>query len=445
MTSRNWFRVHSFTGVITGLLLFVICWTGTFATLSREIDWLVTPEARVEVGAEVLGWEKLLDTVTAVYQVEAIHSLTPPLYANSAAEILVDLPNQRFVRIYVDPYTAELRGALSAVNLQRIFRDLHRRLFIPGSAGVLLVSAFGLFLLISMITPLVFYKRWWRRFFVFRAGSLRAIWSELHKLSGLWSLWFVLIIAVTGIWYGVEALKLLPTVKGPPPAAEVEASLPLDELLGMAAATRPDLRFRSVVPPGGRFGGALYVEGQAQSLLVRDRANHVLVNAADGSVLHSYTAGDAGVYVRLTNTMDPLHFGDFAGLVSKAVWFLFGLILSGLGLTGAYLHVLRLRRAAGRPSRVKWPGMTPALLGSIAVVAATFPLGYLRYQVAGPVVEGVRQLPDLAPGVVAFLWVWTAVTLTILIAWLLLLWFPRAAEGSSRSEDSTDLGCRTVE
>ena len=429
MSSRGWFRVHSFVGVITGLLLFVVCWTGTFATLAHEFDWLVTPEARVDGGGEALGWARLLASVTAGYQVEEIHFLTAPLYEKSAAEVVVDLPDQRFVRIYVDPYTAELRGARSAINLQRIFRDLHRRLFIPGAAGIVLVSAFGLSLLISLVTPLVFYKRWWRRFFTFRFASLRAFWSEVHKLSGLWSLWFVAVIAVTGLWYGIEVLRLVPAVEGSPPAAEAAATLPLDQLIESARVARPDLRIRTIVPPGGRFGGALYVEGQGEATLVRDRANHVMIAASNGAVLENYRAGDAGLYRRWTNTVDPLHFGDFAGLVSKLIWFLFGLALSGLCLTGAYLHVLRLRRSSDRPSRQRRPGTKVALMASLLLVVASLPLGYLRYQAAGPLIEG------LAPGVILFLWIWTLVTLAILMAWALLTWRPGAnrPDASSRS------------
>ena len=60
---------------------------------------------------------------------------------------------------------------------------------------------------------------------------------------------------------------------------------------------------------------------------------------------------------------DPLHFGDFGGLWSQIPWFLFGIVLSGLSLTGAYLHVKRQRRRGETRLR------TPIFLSYAATLA----------------------------------------------------------------------------
>ena len=432
---RLWFQVHSFTGVITGLLLFFICWTGAFATISNEIDWLVTPEARVEMGAERATWGRLLSAVEAAFPVERVHVLDAPLYERSAAEVLIDLPKQKFLRVYVDPYTAEVQGAYSAVNVQRFFRDLHRRLFIPGALGIYVVSVFSLTILLSLVAALLFYKRWWRRFFQLRRSSARQFWSELHKVAGLWSLWFLLLMSITGIWYGIEATRLLPAPEDPQPVAtrEEAAVVPLDALIETAQAQWPALRIERVIPPGGRYGAALYIEGRAGHVLVRDRINHLVLDAHDGTVVTRRSASEAGVFERWIDTADPLHFGDFGGLVSKIVWFLFGLLLSGLCLTGAYLHAQRLAREADRPSRSRWPGTAAACAVSLLVIAASVPLGLQRLRFAGPLSDGVRRFPDLAPGVEVAILAWIAGTLLILGAWVLILLRPRMIIRPERS------------
>ena len=442
MSNRVWFRVHSFTGVITGLLLFVICWSGTFAVMSNEFDWLVTPEARVESGGPVQSWGTIADAVQAAYPSAVVGWLSAPLHPASAAQVGVDLPQQSAVWVYVDPATAEIQGARSYLNLQRFFRSFHYNLFLP-EVGLYLVSLFGVTMLVSLVAALVFYKRWWRRFFKLPRGRGRAFWSETHKLAGLWSVWFLLVIGVTGVWYLFEAGRADFgdgkasfagsgdfAVHGIPAATSDPALplLPLDALVERAGELRPDLALRHI------FLGedTAIFQGQAGYLLVRDRANQLHLDRRTGALVYDQTPHDYSLYWRWSDTADPLHFGDFGGLWSKGIWFVFGLLLSGLILTGTWLHAHRLAREAGNRARHRWPGTAAALAVSLLVLAATVPFGLIEAEGYGPLVGDSRQLPELAPGVAAVIAGWIALTLAILAAWVFLLWRPEVLQTAQR-------------
>jgi len=435
--SRAWFRVHSFTGVVTGLLLFVICWSGTFAVLSNEIDWLVTPQARVVPGGERVSWGELEAAVQGAHPAAEIVSLGAPRYRRSAAEVLVELPWQSSVRVFVDPYTAKVQGAHSYLDVQRFFRSFHYALFLP-EVGIYVVSIFSLTMVISLAAALSFYRRWWRRFLRRPRGRGRALWSGLHSTGGLWSMWFLLLIGVTGAWYLFEAARLdfgdgkvsfagdprysvhATPEPGPAPAL---APMPLDALVRRARALRPDLDIRSIA----LLDREVVFEGQAGHLLVRDRANRLHLDARTGEVLYEQTPRDYPLYWRWSDTADPLHFGDFAGLWSKAVWAVFGLVLCALILTGTWLHANRLAREAGGRPRHRWPGTAAALLVSLLVLAASVPGGlHEAREYYGPIAGGVKRLPTLAPGVAAVIACWTALTLAIIGAWVVLLLRPRA-------------------
>ena len=450
MNKRFWFRIHSFTGVITGLLLFVICWSGTFATVAHEIDWLVTPESQVEVGVSRASWSELFQSVQRAYPDAVFWQLSAPLYPRSAVPFVVNLPHQDLVRIYVDPHTTKILNETSYLNVHRFFRNLHMQFFIL-EVGLYLVSLFGVTMLVSLVAALVFYKRWWRRFFKLPRGRGRAFWSETHKLAGLWSVWFLLVIGVTGVWYLFEAGRLdfgdgKVSFAGSGdfavhriPAATSDPALPLlslDALVQRAAELRPDLTIRHI------FLGedTAIFQGQAGYLLVRDRANQLHLDRRTGALVYDQTPHDYSLYWRWSDTADPLHFGDFGGLWSKGIWFVFGLLLSGLILTGTWLHAHRLAREAGNASRHRWPGTAAALAVSLLVLAASVPFGLIEAQGYGPLVGDSRQLPELAPGVAAVIAGWIALTLAILAAWVLLLWRPQVlqtAQGRGARSSST--------
>ncbi len=435
MKAKSWFRVHSFTGVITGLLLFVICWSGTVAVLSNEIDWLVTPEARVDPGDGRASWSSIVSAVQSAYPEATVTWLSEPLYSGSAAQVLVDLPDQDAVWVYVDPYTSEVLGSHSYFNVQRFFRSFHRNLFMPG-IGIYLVSLFGLTLLVSLVAALMFYKRWWRRFLRWPRRRSRAYWSELHKVGGLWSLWFLVVIAVTGIWYLVEASRA-DFVDGKvsyagdsdyavheldtPPIDTDRPVMSIDTLLDKAAEHRPDLQVSTVY----LGASAIEVHGQSDHLLVRDRANRIHLDRYTGEVIYNQTPHDYSLYWRWSDTADPLHFGNFGGLWSKTIWFVFGLALCGLILTGTYLHARRLAGQANASHR--WAGTGAALAISLLVLAASVPFGlHEARDWYGPIVDGNKELPSLAPGVGTVIAVWIIVTLGIIAAWIWMLWRPSA-------------------
>ena len=109
------------------------------------------------------------------------------------------------LRIYVNPYSGEVTGKATWMNAQRFFRDFHRRFYIMAWWGIWVVAIFSLPLLLTSITGLLFYKRWWKRLAVIRLRSGgRVFLSDLHRLLGVWTLLFTFVIGVTGIWYFVE-------------------------------------------------------------------------------------------------------------------------------------------------------------------------------------------------------------------------------------------------
>ena len=93
------------------------------------------------------------------------------------------------------------------------------------SWGWYLVSLLGLPMLASLVTGLVVYKRFWKGFFKPRLRiSQRIFWGDFHRLSGIWSIWFIAIISITGTWFLIR--RFSPTITSPFPARRTAGHRP---------------------------------------------------------------------------------------------------------------------------------------------------------------------------------------------------------------------------
>ncbi|MGL6159800.1 PepSY-associated TM helix domain-containing protein, partial [Microbulbifer sp.] len=366
----KWYRLHSWAGLKLSLLLSFVLVTGTLATVSHEIDWLFNPAMRVQPPVEPVEyhWEKFYRSARAAYPQAQLLNIDAPVDSQFAAEVVaMDSSGERF-RIYLDPTTGQVTGTGRWNNWQRFFRQTHRHLMLPLTLGITIVCSTSFLLVIVLVTGIVCYRGWWKGFWKIprreqpRAGKRRGrqsrrFWGQMHRLLGVWSLWFIVLIAITGIWYLLERWGL--NAQYPPPltlggATSLEQPA-AETLAGTVAAAKhlyPELRIRSIQLPRSAED-TLKLTGQADALLVRNRANHLAFDPRTGEHLETRRGDRLGFHLRVSEAADPLHFGTFGGRITKWTWFFFGTLLSALAISGVYLYGLRTVNSA-RAANGSW-------------------------------------------------------------------------------------------
>ncbi|MGG6286652.1 PepSY-associated TM helix domain-containing protein [Leptolyngbya sp. AN03gr2] len=421
LARRTWFVVHSWLGLTCGLLLFVVCWSGTIAVFSHEIDWLIDERIQARSAPDKLRWQKIEDAVKARYPGWRITEINAPIHDGAAVEVLAEPETDNPHRVYVDPATAVVIGHTSYLNVQRFFRSFHMALFDTGRfkflgvpVGYLTVALLSFPLLASAIASLLFYRRWWRGFFSLSLNrGAKSFWSSAHKLVGVWSLWLIFAIGITGLWYLAE--WYIP-YDDPPEPAEQQYNRPplaLDHLVMIAQANYPGLRVTGMSNWEGEE--IVSVDGRDGAFLVRDRAAGVSINRYTGAITDMRRPSDMGAVDRLMETVDPVHFGNWGGLWSKALYFFFGLGMTGLTLSGAYLQAKR-QQTRFRPGRVR----LPVLFAYLATLAAClFAILGAWHEIRGYGLAG--QFPSVAWPTLVVIFMWCFSTIGALTIWMLKL------------------------
>lgn len=371
-SARIWWRVHQWAGLKLSILMSFVLLTGTLAVFGYEIDWLINPSMRVAPSSAPAepDWPSIARTAFAYEQVEEVYTLDAPLASAFAATATVMRLDGEIVYLDIHPGTGALQGERSTVGAQVILRNLHRHLNLPVAWGVPIVSALSVLLLVTLVTSLVVYKRWWRGFAKpIRRRNARTGWGDFHRLAGVWSLWFVALMAVTGLWYLVESIVApAPDL----PFAEAEPGKGFsDDIAGQVAASlaavrakRPGYRVSQIQMPADDDGAMLFSgDHDGAAVLVRPRANAVWTEAAIGQVLLGVDSTALSAHQRISEAADPLHFGTWGGYWTRIVWFVAGLLMTGLAVSGATLYAMRLANAKEATARARpllaraWRGM----------------------------------------------------------------------------------------
>jgi len=348
------FLLHSLFGLKLSLFLGFVCLTGTIATVSHEIEWLVQPHVRAASDGRTDDYAAMWALVRQRHPDAYIQSIGTYDRADSSyfvrqADII--LPDGTARRVYIDPARMAVTGEGSGHTFHFIMRGLHYYLLLPGDLPFYLITGLGFVLILSLVTGILTYKKFWRGFFRMpRWDRSPRTWSgDLHRLIGLWSLWFVAVIGLTSVWYFVE--RAAPSMETPPPQAQTRYLLPTPEpervarWVATARQRFPGISITLVQMPYGETDPVV-VQGQWHAWLVRERTNAIFIDPVTDHVIGARDAGRLSAIERWAHTADPLHFGNFGGLATKLIWALFGLLLTALCVTGIVIFGKRTARAA---------------------------------------------------------------------------------------------------
>ncbi|QRK82711.1 PepSY domain-containing protein [Pseudomonas granadensis] len=360
--SKLWFLVHSWLALPIWFFVLIVCVTGTLAVVSQEIVWLANPQMRASQPADDaprLSYDQILAAIKQAEPQTVVQRISRPDESHFALDVNVSYPDGRSQTVYVNPYTGVIQGSAPDFNFKAFTRALHGWWLVPFTNGFswgwYLVSFLGLPLLASLITGLVVYKRFWKGFFRptlrFRHGA-RIFWGDFHRLSGIWSIWFIAVISITGIWFLIEALlfdnhisissePVIPAMAREAVPISADGTPPprisLDRAIEVAQQKIPGLEVSFVSLPGNAYSH-MNLGGRGWYPLMFQSAT---LNPFNGDLAASRLLSDRTALEFVTESMRPLHTGDFGGLWIKLIWFFFGLVLSMMVLSGLLIWTKR--------------------------------------------------------------------------------------------------------
>lgn len=204
------FQVHLWTGIGVGLYVLLMSATGSALVFRRELTRSLAREPRVAAGPGARMSEDELRRAAARahpgYEVTRVSLRKNP---DQAAEIWLEGRGEKLLRLF-NPYT----GADLGDSIRRSFRfvlwlvDLHDNL-LQDKTGRVLNAAGGIFTTLLILTGAIIWwpgSETWRRSVSFRwnANPKGFNWT-LHSALGFWTLAFLFMWAVSGIYLSIPS------------------------------------------------------------------------------------------------------------------------------------------------------------------------------------------------------------------------------------------------
>ncbi|MCZ4604182.1 PepSY-associated TM helix domain-containing protein [Streptomyces sp. Lzd4kr] len=394
-------RLHFYAGILVAPFLLVAATTGFLYAGAFQAEKLVySHEMTVPVGDTKLPISEQVAAARKAHPEGTISAVRPSPADDESTRVMLSgvegIDADHALAVFVDPYTAEVRGALEqygstgALPLRTWIDEFHRDLHL-GETGRLYSELAASWLWVIAAGGLVLWFSRRRALRKVRGTSGRRRTLGLHGTVGVWAALGFLFLSATGLTWstyaGANIDELRTSLRQATPSISASAGgehgghggaagaggsgdhgVGLDKVLAAARAEGLGDPVE-IVPPAD--ASSAYVVRQVQRSWPT-KQDSVAVDPASGEVTDVLRFADYPVLAKLTRWGIDLHTGVLFGLVNQILLMALTLALILLIVWGYRMWWQRGRDSAfGRPiPRGAWQQVPPQILLPLVVVVA---------------------------------------------------------------------------
>jgi uncharacterized iron-regulated membrane protein len=356
-------KIHHFAGFYSGIVIAVLCFTGSAAVFIPEIDFLIqkgmysassssTKELHFEnslkeLGKKHPGYRSLRIQFPEKQGRAGIINLTINGKKNT---------DENRIAYFIDMGADRLIAARNPQNtMANYLRQIHVRLY-EGNWGRYFVGLGGIAFTVVTVTGLMIYGNFMKRQIypqVRKERGLRIMLSDWHKLLGISALAFNLVIALTGAWLGFQGwFNIKNPAKYEAPVimekeADIKTTVNWHEVLTTSRQYFPDLIPKYAIPSENGSGTVL-IAGNIKGLIYERNINKLILSKEDLKPLYKYDIREKPFWHKFYFVQEALHFGDYGGLALKILYAMLGLVASFLAISGFIIYFFRTEKKVKR-------------------------------------------------------------------------------------------------
>lgn len=313
------------------------------------------PWAKVHNPLGVFSYDASVPVLQAQYPGWEIRAYGQP---DADEALIYELRNKELrKRVYTHPVDGTILHVTEQAAWYKQLLLFHYTLF-SGTTGKITVFFIGVLFLASLLTGLYVYRKSIVKVLLFRVRlshkNKRSYNSSLHRIVGVWSLLFNLLIVAAGLALaGKVSLAALEGAKAPKADDPSSSITSIDT--HRAALLRAHKDFEVHMMRIRPTGTALYFAGRYKDdpFYYGVYYSNFTLNGETGEVEKRVVLHDEPLGKRLMSFSGPLHFGNWGGLPVKILYCLFGLTPALLSITGFMIWMRAPKKKKGAQTSKK--------------------------------------------------------------------------------------------